>query len=73
MKVEPGAFASQMMGLGAGVAGFAGGIILGDAAATYAGVDGSQLAALLQNFFGAMTPEIAAGLLTVVTLAGIAT
>ena len=72
-KVEPVAFASQMMGLGAGVAGFAGGIILGDAAATYAGVDGSQLATLLQNFFGAMTPEIAAGLLTVVTLAGIAT
>ena len=32
-----------MTGLGAGVAGFAGGILLGDAAATYAGVAGYRI------------------------------
>jgi hypothetical protein len=71
--VKPLDFAAQMTGIGAGIAGFAGGIILGDAAASYTGLDGSALAGLLQNFFGAMTPEVAAGLGTVVTLAGIAT
>jgi len=70
-KVKPLDFAAQMTGIGAGIAGFAGGIILGDAAASYTGLDGSALAGLLQNFFGAMTPEVAAGLGTVVTLAAI--
>ena len=78
LKVEPTQFAKQMAGVGAGIAGFATGILLGDAVAKFGmealgGIDGSSLTALMTNFFGAMTPEIAAGLGVVVTLAGIAT
>ena len=71
-KVEPKTFAKAMTGVGAGISGFAAGILLGDAAASYTGLDGSALIGLLQNFFGAMTPEIAAGMGVIVTLAGLA-
>jgi len=70
-SVKPKDFAVAMTGVGAGISGFAAGILIGDAAASYTGLDGSALAGLLQNFFGAMTPEVAAGLGTVVTLAAI--
>ena len=71
-KVKPKDFALAMTGVGAGISGFAAGILLGDAAASYTGLDGSALIGLLQNFFGAMTPEIAAGMGVIVTLAGLA-
>jgi hypothetical protein len=72
-NVGPTVFAKQMTGVGAGIAGFAGGIILGDALASYTGLDGSALAGLMTNFFGSMTPAIAAGLGVVVTIAGLLT
>ena len=71
-KVKPKDFALAMTGVGAGISGFAAGILLGDAAASYTGLDGSALIGLLQNFFGAVTPEIAIGMGVIVTLAGLA-
>jgi hypothetical protein len=75
--VDPTGFAKQMLGLGAGISGFAGGILIGEVAAGYAlksmgGLDGTALMGLMNNFFNSMTTEIAAGLITIVTLAGIA-
>jgi hypothetical protein len=69
--------AFMMTGIGAGIAGFAGGILLGSALAGYGltlmgGLDGGALAKLLNSFFGAITPETAAGMGVVVTLAGVA-
>ena len=65
----------MMTAMGAGIAGFAGGILLGSALAGYglaamAGLDGTGLANLLNSFFGAMTEESAAGVGLLVTLAG---
>ena len=76
-KVDPKVFAKAMAGVGAGIVGFSVGILMGDAIAKFGmealgGIDGSSLATLMTNFFGAMTPEIATGLGVVVTLAGIA-
>ena len=74
-KVDALLFAKQMTGVGAGIAGFGAGLLLGDAAAklgAMAGLDGKNLSKLMSNFFGAMTPEIAAGMGVVITLAGIA-
>ena len=67
-----------MTGIGAGISGFAGGILIGSAAAGYGltemgGLDGGALANLLNSFFGAMTVETAAGMSGIlVTLAGAA-
>ena len=71
-KVDATAFAKQMTGVGAGISGFAAGILLGDAAASYTGLDGTSLTTLLHGFFSAFTPEIAAGVGVIVTLAGLA-
>ena len=75
-KVKPLEFAKQMAGVGAGIVGFSVGILMGDAIAKFGmealgGIDGSSLATLMTNFFGAMTPEIAAGLGTIVTIGGL--
>jgi hypothetical protein len=76
-KVKPLVFAGMMTAMGAGIAGFAGGILIGSKIATYAltemaGLDGSALAKLLNSFFGAMTAETAAGVGVLVTLAATA-
>ena len=76
-KVGPVRFAAMMTAMGAGIAGFAGGILIGEVAAGYGlktlgGMDGGALAGLLNSFFGAMTPETAAGMGIVVTLAAAA-
>ena len=75
LKVSGARMAFMMTGIGAGIAGFAGGILLGSALAGYglaamAGLDGTGLANLLNSFFGAMTEESAAGVGLLVTLAG---
>ena len=76
--VSPTNFAKQMVGIAAGIAGFAGGILLGEVAAGFGlklmgGMDGGSLITVMDNFFGAMTPKIAAGLGVVVTIAGLLT
>ena len=75
-KVDPKVFAKAMAGVGAGIVGFSVGILMGDAIAKFGmealgGIDGSSLATLMTNFFGAMTPEIATGLGIVVTIGGL--
>ena len=75
-KVKATDFAKAMTALGAGIAGFAGGILIGEIVTGYGlklmgGLDGSALMTVLSNFFGAMTPAVAAGLGTVVTLSGV--
>ena len=75
-KVDPKVFAKAMAGVGAGIVGFSVGILMGDAIAKFGmealgGIDGSSLATLMTNFFGAMTPEIATGLGVVVTIGGL--
>jgi hypothetical protein len=70
--------AGAMTGIGAGIVGFAGGILLGEALVGYGlaamgGLDGSSIALVLQNFFGAMSKDVIIGLGTIVTIAGIAT
>ena len=75
LKVSGARMAFMMTGIGAGIAGFAGGILIGSALAAYglaamAGLDGTGLAKLLNSFFGAMTEESAAGVGLLVTLAG---
>ena len=77
-KVEPWAFAKQMVGVAAGIVGFVGGILIGEAVAGFgmkliSGVDGSGLGTVMNNFFGAMTTEAQAGLGMVVTIAGLLT
>ena len=74
--VKPLRFAGMMTAMGAGIAGFAGGILIGEAVAGYAltimgGLDGSALTNLLNNFFGAMTPASAAGVGVLVTISGL--
>ena len=69
--------AGMMTGIGAGIAGFAGGILIGSAIAgkgleAMGALDTTSLTSLLHGFFTAITPEIAAGLGIIVTLAGIA-
>ena len=76
-KVKGHEMALMMTGIGAGIAGFAGGILLGSALAGYGltlmgGLDGGALAKLLNSFFGAMTAETAAGVGVLVTLAATA-
>ena len=61
-----------MTAVGAGISGFMAGILLGEGAAglaSLAGLDGSNISALMTNFFGGMTAEVAGGL-GVVTTAG---
>jgi len=75
LKVSGTRMAAMMTAIGAGIAGFAGGILLGSALAGYGltamgGLDGAGLANLLNSFFGAMTEESAAGVGLLVTLAG---
>ena len=75
LKVSGARMAFMMTGIGAGIAGFAGGILIGSKVAAYgltemAGLDGTGLAKLLNSFFGAMTEESAAGVGLLVTLAG---
>ena len=75
-KVEPTQFAKQMVGVAAGIVGFVGGILIGEAVAGFgmkliSGVDGSGLGVVMNNFFGAMTAEAQAGLGIVVTIAGL--
>ena len=75
-KVDPKQFALQMSGVGAGIAGFAGGLLIGDAGAklgAMAGLDGGSITTLVNNFFGGMTAEAQAGLGIVVTIAGLLT
>ena len=76
-KVGPVRFAAMMTAVAAGIVGFAGGILIGEVAAGYGlktlgGMDGGALAGLLNSFFGALTPESAAGMGIVVTLAAAA-
>ena len=76
--IKPLVFAGMMTAIGAGIAGFAGGILIGSAVSKYAltlmgGLDGGALATLLSSFFGAMTPVAAAGVGVLVTMAGILT
>ena len=75
LKVSGTRMAAMMTAIGAGIAGFAGGILIGSALAGYGltamgGLDGAGLANLLNSFFGAMTEESAAGVGLLVTLAG---
>ena len=75
-KVKPLIFAGMMTAMGAGIAGFAGGILLGELVAGYglkmmAGLDGGALTGLLNSFFGAMTPVAAAGVGVLITMAGL--
>ena len=74
-KVPALEFAKMMTAMGAGIAGFAGGILIGEVVTGYGlklmgGLDGSSLNLILSNFFGGMTPTVAAGMGIVVTIAG---
>ena len=74
--IKPLIFAGMMTAIGAGIAGFAGGILIGSAISKYGltlmgGLDGGALATLLSSFFGAMTPTAAAGVGVLVTMAGL--
>ena len=75
-EVSPLRFAGMMPAMGAGIAGFAGGILIGEIAAGYglkmmAGLDGGSIGKIIGNFFAGFTPETAAGLGVVVTIAGV--
>ena len=77
LKTSGTRMAGMMTGIGAGIAGFAGGILMGSAIAGYGltemgGLDGGALAGLLNSFFGSMTAETAAGMGIVVALAAAA-
>ena len=78
LDVSPWSFARQMAGVGAGIVGFAGGLMIGDTIAYYGmkalgGMDGSSLTTIMNNFFSGMTTEAQAGLGIVVTIAGLLT
>jgi len=71
-NVKPKDFALSMAGVGAGIAGFTAGLLMGDAVAKFGmealgGLDGTSLITLLSNFFGAMTEDVAGGLGVIVT------
>ena len=77
LKVGGIRMATIMSGIGAGIAGFAGGILIGSAISKYGlealgSLDTTSLTSLLQGFFSAITPEIAAGMTVIVGLAAVA-
>ena len=77
LKVSGARMAAMMTAIGAGIAGFAGGILIGSKIAGYGlaalgGLDTTSLTTLLHGFFSAFTPEIAAGVGVIVTLAAVA-
>jgi len=77
LKVSGTRMAAMMTAIGAGIAGFAGGILIGSKIAGYGlaalgGLDTTSLTTLLHGFFSAFTPEIAAGVGVIVTLAAVA-
>jgi len=63
LKISKVQMALGMAAVGAGIAGFFGAILIGDGIATIAGsagLNGTALATLMTNFFGAFTPEAVA-------------
>ena len=77
LKTSGTRMAGMMPGIGAGIAGLAGGILIGSAIAgkgleAMGALDTTSLTSLLHGFFTAITPEIAAGMGIIVTLAGLA-
>ena len=74
LKVTPLEMAGGMTAIGAGIAGFFGGILLADGLAKLgdmAGLNGASLATLISNFTGAFASQGAAGVSTLVAILGV--
>ncbi len=74
LKVTPLEMAGGMTAIGAGIAGFFGGILLADGLAklgNMAGLDGSSLATLISNFTGAFAAQGESGVATLVAILGV--
>ena len=74
MKVGAVQMAAGMTGIGAGIAGFFGGILIADGLAKlgeYAKLDGSSIANLISNFVSAFEPHGATGIAVLTAILGV--